>query len=486
MSILMRRPLCKRSGRTHSKNLFLVLACAGTLLQACGMSSPPAEQEGSSAFPFALDPNPSRYEPLPRSDLLLTNATVLDGAGARLENMDVLVQGGRISQVATAIPAPEGVRVVDASRRWVTPGIIDVHSHDGTYSLPLTSQDFAISDISEISDPNAAEIWIEHAINTQDFSFRRALAGGVTTLQVLPGSVPVFGGRSVVLKNIPATTVYRMKFPGAQQGVKLACGENPKSHFGEEGESPTSRMGEIALMRKSFLEAARYLREWEAYLKDGSTGEPPERDLSLDTLAGILHGDFRVHVHCYRADDIAVILGVAREFGFHIDAIHHAAEAYKVPELLVESKACAAVWADWWGYKLEAVDAIRENAAMLDAAGACTILHSDSPLTGQRLNVEASKSIGAGRRAGIEIAPERAILWLTSNPARALGLQEQIGQISPGFNADIVIWSGNPFSIYSHADQVYIDGALVYDRFDPGLQPRSDIELGFPGAEGSQ
>jgi imidazolonepropionase-like amidohydrolase len=394
----------------------------------------------------------------------------------------VLVQGGKISQVAAQIPTVEGVAVVDASGRWVTPGIIDIHSHNGTYSLPLTSQNFNVSDVSEISDPNVAEIWIEHGINPQDLAFQRALAGGVTTLQVLPGSVPVFGGRSVVLKNVSATTVYKMKFPGAQQGVKLACGENPKSHFGESGDAPTSRMGEIALMRTAFLEAGRYLQEWEAYLENGSSGEPPERNLELDTLAGILHGDFRVHVHCYTADDIAVVLGVAREFGFHIDAIHHAAEAYKVPELLVENNTCAAVWADWWGYKLEAVDAIRENAAMLDAAGVCTILHSDSPVTGQRLNVEASKSMGAGRRAGIDIPPERAIRWLTSNPARALGLQDQIGQISAGFNADIVIWSGNPFSIYSHADQVYIDGALIYDRLDPMHQTRRDIELGFPGA----
>ncbi len=467
-----------------NKGLVLCLAgwYASAVLYGCGMSQPPQRQGGSFVLPFAFDPNPSLYQPLPRTDLLLTGATVLDGAGGRLEHMDVLVHEGKISQVAEHIPVPDGVTAVDASGRWVTPGIIDIHSHNGTYVLPLTSQDFNISDVSEISDPNVAEIWIEHGINVQDLAFRRALAGGVTTLQVLPGSVPVFGGRSVVLKNIPATTVYQMKFPGAQQGVKLTCGENPKSHFGESGKSPTSRMGEIALMRKSFLEAQEYLHEWEAYVQDGSSGDPPERNLKLDTLAGILHGDLRVHVHCYTADDIAVVLGVAREFGFHIDAIHHAAEAYKVPELLLEDSVCAAVWADWWGYKIEAVDAIRENAAMLEAAGVCTIIHSDSPVTGQRLNIEASKSIGAGRRAGIVITPEQAIRWLTSNPAQALGLQDQIGQVSQGFNADIVVWSGDPFSIYSHADQVYIDGALVYDRLDPGHQPHSDIELGFPGA----
>jgi len=456
-----------------------------SLVTGCDRQQPMGKPAATTVDSFSFDPNPSTYQPFPRGDVLLTGAIVLDGAGNRFDHMDVLLQDGRISAVGEEIQAPDTAVIVDASGRWLTPGIIDVHSHDGTYLLPLTSQDFAISDLSEISEPNAAEIWIEHGINAQDFAFRRALANGVTTIQVLPGSVPVFGGRSVVLKNVPAATVSGMKFPGASQGVKMACGENPKSHFGESGDAPTSRMGEIALMRAAFLEAQVYQREWQDYWQQASGEKPPRRNLELETLAGILNGDFRVHAHCYKADDMSVLLGVASEFGFRIDAFHHAVEAYKVPELFVDQQICAAVWSDWWGYKLEAMDAIRENAAMLDAAGVCTIMHSDSPVVGQRLNIEASKSMGAGRRAGIDIEPRQAIAWLTSNPAKALGLGDQVGQVKPGFNADLVLWSANPFSIYSHADQVYIDGALVYDRFNEAEQPRRDSEMAMPISEAS-
>jgi imidazolonepropionase-like amidohydrolase len=459
------------------------MLCTSLLLLACSPASPPAGESAEMVLPFTTDPNPSRYQPLPREDVLLTGATVLDGAGARLNEADVLVQNGKITGIGVDLAAPDGVQVIDTTGRWITPGIIDIHSHDGTYTLPLTSVSFDISDLSELSDPNASEIWIEHAINVQDMAFDHALSRGVTTIQVLPGSIPVFGGRGVVLKNVPATTVYSMKFPGAPQGVKMACGENPKSHFGESGATPTSRMGEVVLMRRAFTAANRYLQDWKSWLANSSVGEPPDRDFELDTLAGILTGDLRVHAHCYRADDIAVLLGVAREFGFQIAAIHHAAEAYKIPELFVENNVCAAVWSDWWGFKTEAMDAIRENAAILDASGVCTMMHSDSPVVGERLNLEVAKAAGAGQRAGIDLPPERAIRWITSNPARALGLGDRIGQISEGYNADLVVWSGDPFSVYSRAEQVFIDGARVYDRSDPARQPRSDIELHFPGTE---
>jgi imidazolonepropionase-like amidohydrolase len=197
----------------------------------------------------------------------------------------------------------------------------------------------------------------------------------------------------------------------------------------------------------------------------------------------VLLGEMKVHVHCYRADDIAVMLSVAREFGFRIAAVHHAAEAYKIAELLRDDGVCAAVWPDWWGFKREAEDAIPENAAFVDAVGGCALMHSDIPLLGDRLNTEAAKAAAAGRRAGLDLPPERAIRWITSNPARALGLDERIGSITAGKNADLVIWSGDPFSVYTHADQVFIDGALVYDRSDPARHPRSDFELGRPAAE---
>jgi imidazolonepropionase-like amidohydrolase len=420
---------------------------------------------------------------LPRQDVLIENAIVLDGLGGKLEQADVLLQDGLVAALGQDLKAGEGVVRIDAQGRWLTPGLIDIHSHNGTYSLPLTSQSFDTLDISELSDPNAAATWIEHAINVQDLAFTAALRSGVTTLQVLPGSVPLFGGRTVVLKPIPASTIFDMKFPGAPQGIKMACGENPKSHFGEDGRAPTSRQGEVAMMRSAFLRAQKYRQEWQVYRDKPGRSTQPERDLQLDTLAAVLGGELQVHLHCYRADDIAVMLALADEFGFRSAAIHHATEAYKVPELLREHASCAAVWADWWGYKPEASDAIRENAAFVDAAGACAVMHSDGPLMGQKLNLEAGKALAAGQRAGLPLGPEHAIRWLTSNAAMTLGLQDRIGQLSAGYNADVVIWSHNPFSIYAHAEQVFIDGALVFDRNDAGRQPLSDAELGIAARE---
>ena len=259
----------------------------------------------------------------------------------------------------------------------------------------------------------------------------------------------------------------------------MACGENPKYNYGDNGRFPSSRMGNMAGYRDAFLEAQRYLQEWEAY-EGGKGDEPPKRDLKMDTLAGVLRGDIKVHIHCYRADEIAELLDLAREFGFRITAFHHAVEAYKIPELLRQSGTCAAVWSDWWGYKQEAFDAIRENAAFLDAAGACVMMHSDSGIVGQRLVLETSKAMAAGQRAGLDIRKEHAITWVTSVPARAMGLGDRIGTLETGRNADLVIWSGDPFSVYTLADQVFIDGALAYDRMDPRRQPTSDLDAGLP------
>jgi imidazolonepropionase-like amidohydrolase len=483
MSAIPSRHSLPKQSRIFGSRLFIACLCICTQFIAFDSAQAADSPTEPVAIPFGIDPNPSAYQPFPRDDVLISGATVLDGKGGRFSNMDVLVQDGRIIRVEEGIVVPDKVDVIDAAGQWLTPGIIDIHSHNGTYVLPLTSQNFAISDVSEISDPNTAQIWIENGIDVQDLTFGRALAAGVTTLQVVPGSVPLFGGRSVVLKPIPAQTIYQMKFPGAQQGMKMACGENPKSHFGELGKAPTSRMGEIAAMKEAFLSASAYLSGWESYLQNPGVVDQPKRDLALDSLAGVLNGDLRVHLHCYRADDIAVMLALAKEFGFQIAAIHHATEGYKITDLLQQSGVCAAVWSDWWGYKMEASDAIRENAAMLDSAGVCTIMHSDSPVVGQRLNIEASKAMGAGRRAGIEIPPEQAIRWLTSNPALALGLESRIGTIDPGFNADLVVWSGDPFSIYSRVERVYIDGALLYLRSETTPQPPSDKEIGFPVLE---
>ena len=421
----------------------------------------------------------STYRTPESPDVLITNAFVLDGAGGSHNDIDILLRDGVIAEFGRNLSPDGPVTTIDASDRWVTPGLIDIHSHNGTYTLPLTNQ--GLADIAELSGPNVADTWVEHAINVQDLAFRRALEGGVTTLQIMPGSSSVFGGRTAVLKPVRATTVMAMKFPGAPQGIKMACGENPKGEFGERGIAPTSRQGEVALMRDAWIKARAYLESQQTDDESGVT-----RDLKLETLAGVLSGDIRVHMHCYRADDIAVMLSVAREFGFSIAAFHHAAEAYKIADLLARSNVCAAVWSDWGGFKMELHDAIPENAAYVDAAGACVAMHSDSPFIGQRLNLEVAKAMAAGRRAGVDVSRESAITWITSNPATALGLDDRIGRIAEGYNADLVVWSGDPFSIYSKTDQVFIDGVLRYDRENCDTDRLTDSELGLEKTGGCQ
>lgn len=221
-----------------------------------------------------------------------------------------------------------------------------------------------------------------------------------------------------------------------------------------------------------------YREKWRAW-EAGSANARPERDLQLETLVGVLEGEILVHHHCYRADEMAQVLDVAREFGYRVTSFHHATEAYKIGDLLAAEEVCASVWADWWGFKLEAWDGIRENAALLHAAGACVVIHSDSDTGIQRLTQEAAKAMVSGRRMGLAIDEAEAIRWLTANPARTLGIADRTGTLAQGKMADVVVWDGNPFSVYTKAEQVFIDGALVYDRNDPARQPRSDFMLGI-------
>ena len=418
--------------------------------------------------PFASTYSPASIEPV-----LLTGATVLTGDGGRLENASVHIADGVIRSIGSALEVPAGTRTIDASGRWITPGIIDVHSHIGNYPLPRVE---AHGDGNEWSSPNTAGAWAEHAVWPQDPAFTTARAAGVTSFQVLPGSANLFGGRGVTLKNVPARTVQEMKFPGAPHGLKMACGENPKRVYGPRNMSPMTRMGNVAGQREAWIAAREYLEKQRR--AERGRDEPPTRDLGLETLAGVLKGEILVHNHCYRADEMALMIDVAREFGYHPGTFHHATEAYKIADLLAEADMCAAMWADWWGFKLEAWDTVRENVAIVDAAGACAIVHSDSPTEVQRLNQEAAKIMAAARRAGLEVTPEHAIRWLTSNAARSLGIADRVGTLAPGMMADLVVWSGNPFSVYARAEKVFIDGVLVFDRDDPGSLWRTDFELG--------
>lgn len=454
-------------------------ACAatGAGMQTARSSAAAAETKAAPANDFARqNAFPSTYKPQASTAVFIQNATIYDGRGGRIEGGSILLEGGKITAVGQDISAPAGAEVIVAQGRYVTPGIIDVHSHLGSSASPGVSSHY---DTNESTQPVTADVWVEHSVWPGDPGFGRALAGGVTALQILPGSANLVGGRTVTLKNVPSRTVQGMKFPSAPYGMKMACGENPKRTYGNKGRSPKTRMGNIAGYRAAWIKAENYKAKWDAYAQDG--GRKPGRDLENETLAGVLAGDIIVHMHCYRGDEMAQLIDVAREFDYKIGTFHHAAESYKIADLLREADICSAMWADRWGFKMEAYDGIRENIPMVHAAGACAIVHSDDTLEIQRLNQEAAKAWADGRAAGLEITAEEAWTWLSYNPAKSLGIDDQTGSLEVGKMADIVLWSGDPFSVYTRADQVYVDGALLYDRMRPDKQPISDFELGQPG-----
>jgi imidazolonepropionase-like amidohydrolase len=428
------------------------------------------------------DPYPSTYKVPQSPPTLIRGATVLTGTGTKLDNADVLVVDGRIAGVGQSLQAPAGARVIDAKGRWVTPGLIDIHSHLGVYPSPTMG---GTSDGNEATAPVTANVWAEHSVHPQDPGFWTALAGGITTLQLLPGSANLIGGRSVVVKNVSAATTQGMKFPGAPYGLKMACGENPKRVYGGKGTAPMTDMANMAGYRAQWLEATEYVRDFDAYEQKRRAGDkdakPPKRDLRLDTLAGVLRGEILVQMHCYRAEEMAAVIDMSKEFGYHVAAFHHGVEAYKIANLLAENKICGALWADWWGFKMEAFDGIQENLAIVDAApGGCAIVHSDSEEGIQRLNQEAAKAMAAGAQSGLAVSPEHAITWLTANPAKAMGILDKTGTLEVGKMGDVVVWNGTPFSVYAQADQVLIDGALAFDRANPPPKPRDDFMLGQP------
>jgi imidazolonepropionase-like amidohydrolase len=303
-------------------------------------------------------------------------------------------------------------------------------------------------------------------------------------MQILPGSGNLFGGRGVTIKNVPSRTMQGMKFPAAPYGLKMACGENPKRVYGTRNQSPATAMGNVAGYRRAWQAAAEYrdsITRWQAAGSDPE--KRPARNFQLETLAGVLNGEILVHNHCYRGDEMAVMIDLSKEFGYRIASFQHAVEAYKVRDLLAANSICASMWADWWGFKLEAWDGIRENIALVNEAKGCAIVHSDDANGIQRLNQEAAKAVRAGRAAGMTIDRADAVRWISINPARALGIDKVTGSLEAGKNADVVIWSSDPFSAYAHAEQVFLDGALLYDRDDPAKQPRRDFMTGVQGGQ---
>ena len=422
---------------------------------------------------FDRNPYPSTYRAYPGTPTALVGATVFDGAGGRIDNGVVLLRDGKVEAVGGAgLEIPADYARIDAAGKFVTPGIIDVHSHLGDYPSPAVP---AHSDGNEATDPTTPQVWAEHSVWPQDPGFTRAMAnGGITSLQILPGSANLMGGRSVTLKNVPARTVQAMKFPGAPYGFKMACGENPKRVYGGKGKIPSTRMGNFAVNRATWIKAQEYARKREA-------GKQETRDLAQETLAGVLAGEILVHNHCYRADEMALVLDMAKEFGYKVTAFHHAVESYKIGDLLRDANVCSAIWADWWGFKMESYDGIPENAGLLHNAGACVVIHSDDANGIQRLNQEAAKAQGDARRMGIAIPDETVMAWLTLNAAKALGIDAQTGSLASGKMGDVVLWNGNPLSVYSRPEKVWVDGALLFDALDPKRRAVSDFELGQPG-----
>jgi imidazolonepropionase-like amidohydrolase len=466
-------------------SVLVLSACSNGGGDTTGTDSAGGDDGETTIVRHETDPYPSTYVPRPSTPTLIRGATVFDGIGGRIENGDVLMVDGRIAAVGTGLEAPEGATVIDGAGRFVTPGVIDIHSHLGVYPSPGVS---AHSDGNEATQPVTSEVWVEHSVWPQDPGFEAALAGGITTLHILPGSANLFGGRGITLRNVSGRTVQEMKFPDAPYTLKMACGENPARVYGNRGRSPATDMGNMAGYRAAWQRASDYRDRWHEYWEDAEAGEDvsaPTRDIELDTLMGVLDGDILVHMHCYRSDQMAQIIDMSNEFDYQVSVFHHAVESYKIPDILAEANACSAVWADWGGFKMEAYDSIRENLPLLHANGACAMIHSDDAFNIQRLNQEVAKALADGQAAGLDISEAEAWSWLSSNPARGLGIDDQTGSLVEGLRGDVVLWSGNPFSTYTRADQVWIDGSLRYDRSNESLQPVRDFMVGQPG-EGDQ
>ena len=452
------------------KKLIVLLTLA--VLYGCGSDTPSifkSEIEGS-AKNFEDDIHgtyASTYTPLKSENVVIRNATIFDGNGNKFLDYDVHFSDGKIKNLGLDLEV-EGAKEIDATGKYVTPGIVDNHSHMGVYPAPGVRTS---SDGNEATNPVTAEVWAEHSVWSQDPQYKLALAGGVTTFHVLPGSANLFGGRGVTLKNVSANTVPDMKFPDAPHSLKMACGENPKRVYRSRG--PSTRMGNVAGYRKAWIGAENHKKRLER--------DPEHRDIKNETLVGVLDGKILVHNHCYRADEMATMINISQEFGYKVSTFHHGVEAYKIADLLADEGICAALWADWWGFKHEAYDMTIANIAIVDQARGgtgCAIVHSDSASGIQRLNQEAAKALAAGRRAGFEISEARAMTWLTKNPAKSLGILDKTGTLDLGKDADLVIWDGNPFSVYTKAEQVYIDGALTFDKAS-NFMPHTDFDIGI-------
>lgn len=414
--------------------------------------------------------------------VVIRGATVLTVTKGAIDGGIVVIRGGKIEAVGKDLAVPEGARVIEARGKFLIPGIVDMHSHLGVYPWPGTD---ANSDGNEATDPNTAMVRAADSIWFEDPGMLRAVAGGVTTIQVLPGSANVIGGESAILK-LRVGGSAGMVVKDAPRGLKMALGENPKGVYGSRNVLPSTRMGNAYVLRDAYIKAAEYARKQSDYEERKGKGDkdarPPDRDLRLETLADVLHGKIRVNVHCYRADEILQLFDIADQCGFKVSSLHHALEAYKVADAIKAHGAGVATFADWWGYKFEAFDAIPQNAGLCLRKGIVTALKSDSSDIVQRMNQEAAKTIKYS-----DLTRDEALALITINPARLIGMDARIGSIEPGKDADLVLFDHDPMSIYARVEMTLIDGVAVFERArDYDRFVGSSIPLGsFPGVAGA-
>ena len=391
--------------------------------------------------------------------LVIKGGTIMTATKGILTPGEILIKDGKIAEIGKKVAIPKGARVINAKGKYIIPGIVDPHSHIGIYSWPGTR---ANSDGNEAVDPVTAQMRAIDAINFKDPAIKRAVAGGVTTIQILPGSANIIGGETVTVKLRPAKTLDDFLFKGAPEGIKMAMGENPKRTYGHQNRMPSTRMGNAFVMRNAFLKAQEYLKKWEAFdkkKKEEKEAKPPARDLKLEVLTKALKGELLVHIHCYRVDGILTLFRIAQESGFQIRSFEHCLEAYKVADIIKQHKTGVITFADAWGFKLEAWDAIPHNAALLYKKGVMVSLHSDSANVIQRLYQEAAKCIKYG-----DLSESEALKLITINAAWMLGVEDRVGSLEVGKDADIAIFNGNPFSVYSLCTTTIIDGKIVFER----------------------
>src|SRR5882672_119133 len=388
----------------------------------------------------------------PPKDVVIKNAVLMTVTHGNIKNGSIYIKDGKIAAVGETVNAPASAAVIDAGGKYVTPGIVDSHSH-------IALDD----DVNEATSPITPHMMMKDAFDYQDKAIYRALAGGVTTSLLLHGSANMIGGQAIVIKHKYGLSREELLFPNAPRSIKFASGENPKRVYGGKDQLPSTRMGNFAVQREALVQAQDYMREWDAYNEKVKRGDKdasaPKRDLKMEALADVLRGKLMVQIHCYRADEFLTEIAMAHEFGYKIRAFHHALEAYKVPEKLASENIAIATFADWWGYKQEAWDAIPWNAVMSMRKGVRVAIKSDSEDYTRRLSQEATKTIRYGGAT-----EEEALKMITLNPAWIIGVDDRVGSIDVGKDADISIWNSYPLSSAALVDKVLIDGDVYFDR----------------------